>query len=172
MEKISAFRTKIIQLSTWMRWPSPSVCQSWDLEKETFRYDSCFPYDVHFLYIRDIWFAFPEIRTTTFITYEFARSASTAHCCLRSKHNSSVEFSINIVCKEKKERIPGFTRIKNTKTLKKSLKNRELYLPKLVDCRTTWFYCVWRRRRHHDDEICQPRLRSAWYFTSGRHRGS
>ena len=115
-----------------MRWPSPSVCQSWDLEKETFRYDSCFPYDVHFLYIRDIWFAFPEIRTTTFITYEFARSASTAHCCLRSKHNSSVEFSINIVCKEKKERIPGFTRIKNTKTLKSRLKTGS------YTCRSLW----------------------------------
>ena len=31
--KTPAFRTKIIQLSTWMRWPSASVCQSLDLEK-------------------------------------------------------------------------------------------------------------------------------------------
>ena len=33
-----------------------------------------------------------------FITYEFARSASTAVVILRSKINSLVEFSINIVC--------------------------------------------------------------------------
>ena len=31
---------------------------------------------------------------------------------------------------------------------------------------TTWFYFVWRRRRHHDDKICWPRLRSALYLTS------
>ena len=31
-----------------------------DLEKETFRCDSCFPYKVHFLYIKDIWFAWPK----------------------------------------------------------------------------------------------------------------
>ena len=35
----------------------------------------------------------------------------------------------------------------------KALKTVDLYLPKLVDCRTTRFYFVWRRRRHHDDEI-------------------
>ena len=58
--KTPAFRTKIIQLSTWMRWPSPSVCQSLDLEKETFWCDSCFPYKVYFLYIKDIWFALPK----------------------------------------------------------------------------------------------------------------
>ena len=28
--KILTFRTKIIQLSTWKRWPSPSLCQSLD----------------------------------------------------------------------------------------------------------------------------------------------
>ena len=32
----------------------PSVCQRLVLEKETFRCDSCFPYKVHFLYIKDI----------------------------------------------------------------------------------------------------------------------
>ena len=37
-----------------------------------------------------------------FITYEFARSASTAVVILRSKNNSLVEFSINIACYEKK----------------------------------------------------------------------
>ena len=40
--------------------PSPSVCQSLDLEKETFRCDSFFPYKVHFLYIKDIWFVWPK----------------------------------------------------------------------------------------------------------------
>ena len=39
------------------------------------------------------------------------------------------------------------------KALEKSLKNRDLYLPKLVDCRTTWFYFVWRRRRHYEEEF-------------------
>ena len=34
--KYTYFPYEIIQLSTWMRWPSPSVCQSLDLEKETF----------------------------------------------------------------------------------------------------------------------------------------
>ena len=29
-----------------MKWPSPSVCQSLDFEKETFWFDSCFPYKV------------------------------------------------------------------------------------------------------------------------------
>ena len=98
--KTPAFRTKIIHLSTWMRWPSPSVCQSLDLEKETFWCDSCFPYKVYFLYIKDIWFALPkyvQINLSQF-TYEFARSASSAVVILQSKINSLVEFSINIAC--------------------------------------------------------------------------
>ena len=98
--KTPAFRTKIIQLSSWMRWPSPSVCQSLDLEKETFWCDSCFPYKVYFLYIKDIWFALPkyvQINLSQF-TYEFARSASSAVVILQSKINSLVEFSINIAC--------------------------------------------------------------------------
>ena len=160
--KTPAFRTKIIQLSTWMRWPSPSVCQSLDLEKETFWCDSCFPYKVYFLYIKDIWFALPkyvQINLSQF-TYEFARSASSAVAILQSKINSLVEFSINIACLEKKGTIPGFRRTRKCKGLQKSLKTVDLYLPKLVHCRTTWFYFVWRRRRHHDDEIYWSRLRS------------
>ena len=58
--KYTYFPYEIIQLSTWMRWPSPSVCQSLDFEKETFWCDSCFPYKVYFLYIKDIWFALPK----------------------------------------------------------------------------------------------------------------
>ena len=58
--KNTYFPYEIIQLSTWMRWPSPSVCQSLDFEKETFWCDSCFPYKVYFLYIKDIWFASPK----------------------------------------------------------------------------------------------------------------
>ena len=74
--KISAFRTKVIQLSTWMTWPSPSVCQSLDLEKETFRCDSCFPYEVHFLYIKDIWFAWPKyVQINLSLTSSLARPA-------------------------------------------------------------------------------------------------
>ena len=84
--KTPAFRTKIIQLSTWMRWPSPSVCQSLDLEKETLWCDSCFPYKVYFLYIKDIWFALPKYVQLNSITYEFARSVSTAVVILRSKN--------------------------------------------------------------------------------------
>ena len=92
---------EIIQLSTWMRWPSASVCQSLDFEKETFWCDSCFPYKVYFLYIKDIRFALPikyvQINLSQF-TYEFARSASSAVVILQSKINSLVEFSINIPC--------------------------------------------------------------------------
>ena len=83
-----------------MRWLSPSVCQSLDLEKETFWCDSCFPYKVYFLYIKDIWFALPkyvQINLSQF-TYEFARSASSAVAILQSKINSLVKFSINIAC--------------------------------------------------------------------------
>ena len=72
--KTPAFRTKIIQLSTWMRWPSPSVCQSLDLEKETFWCDSCFPYKVYFLYIKDIWFALPKyVQINLSLTSSLAR---------------------------------------------------------------------------------------------------
>ena len=153
--KYTYFPYEIIQLSTWMRLPSPSVRQSLDFEKETFWCDSCFPYKVYLLYIKDIWFALPkyvQINLSQF-TYEFARSAFSAVAILQSKINSLVEFSINIACLEKKGTIPGFRRTKKCKGLQKSLKTVDLYLPKLVDCRTTWFYFVWRRPRHHDDEI-------------------
>ena len=81
------FPYEIIQLSTWMRWPSPSVCQSLDFEKETFWCDSCFPYKVYFLYIKDIiMICLTQIRTNKFITYEFARSVSAAFVILRSKN--------------------------------------------------------------------------------------
>ena len=82
-----------------------------------------------------------QIRTNKFITihltYEFARSASSAVTILQSKINSLVEFSINITCLEKKGTIPGFRRTRKCKGLQKSLKTVDLYLPKLVDCRTT-----------------------------------
>ena len=72
--KTPAFRTKIIQLSTWMRWPSPSVCQCLDLEKETFWFDSCFPYKVYFLYIKYIWFALPKyVQINLSLTSSLAR---------------------------------------------------------------------------------------------------
>ena len=68
------FPYEIIQLSTWMRWPSPSVCQSLDLEKETFWCDSCFPYKVYFLYIKDIWFALPKyVQINLSLTSSLAR---------------------------------------------------------------------------------------------------
>ena len=98
MEKSLLSRTKIIQLSTWMRWPSPSVCQSLDLEKETSRCDSCFPYKVYFPYIKDMWFAFLKyVQINLSLTSSLA-TASTAIVILRSKNNSQVEFSINIAC--------------------------------------------------------------------------
>ena len=98
--KYTYFPYEIMQLSTSMRWPSPSVRQSLDFEKETFWCDSCFPYKVYFIYIKDIWFALPkyvQINLSQF-TYEFARSASSAVVILQSKINSLVEFSINIAC--------------------------------------------------------------------------
>ena len=72
--KTPAFRTKIIRLSTVMRWPSPSACQSLDLEKATFWCDSCFPYKVYFLYIKDIWFALPKyVQINLSLTSSLAR---------------------------------------------------------------------------------------------------
>ena len=72
--KNSYFPYEIIQLSTWMRWPSPSVCQSLDFEKETFWCDSCFPYKVYFLYIKDIWFALPKyVQINLSLTSSLAR---------------------------------------------------------------------------------------------------
>ena len=63
-----------------------------------------------------------QMRTNKFITYEFARSASTVVVILRSKNNSLVEFSISIACQEKKGTIPGFTRIRKCKDFKNGLK--------------------------------------------------
>ena len=72
--KTPAFRTKIIQLSTWMRWPSPSICQCLDLEKETFWCDSYFPNKVYFLYIKDTWFALPKyVQISLSLTSSLAR---------------------------------------------------------------------------------------------------
>ena len=41
-------------------WPSPNVSRNLDLEKETMRYERCFPRKRYFLCIKDIWFAFPK----------------------------------------------------------------------------------------------------------------
>ena len=72
--KNTYFPYEIIQLSTWMRWPSPSVCQSLDFERETFWCVSCFPYKVYFLYIKDIWFALPKyVQINLSLTSSLAR---------------------------------------------------------------------------------------------------
>ena len=72
--KTPAFRTKIIQLSTWMRWPSPSVCQSLDSEEETFWCNSCLTYKVYFPNIKDIWFASPKyVQINLSLTSSLAR---------------------------------------------------------------------------------------------------
>ena len=93
--KNTYFPYEIIQLSTWMRWPSPSVCQSLDFEKETFWCDSCFPYKVYFLYIKDIWFALPKyVQINLSLTTSLARPRLLSF--LEVKINSLVEFSINI----------------------------------------------------------------------------
>ena len=151
--KTPAFRTKIIQLSTWMRWPSPSICQSLDLEKETFWCDSCFPYKVYFLHIKHKWFALAKyVRINLLLTSSLARPAQLSVVFeVTTIHQSNFQ-STSLVRRKKK----GYLDLRGEKmqSPEKSLKNRELYLPKLVDCRTTWFYCVWRRRRQHDDEIC------------------
>ena len=151
--KISAFRTKVIQLSTWMTWPSPSVCQSLDLEKETFRCDSCSPYKVHFLYIKDIWFAWPKyVQINLSLTSSLDRPAQLSVVFEVKQFISQIFNRHRLLAEKRKD--TWIYEVKKYKALEKSLKNRELYLPKLVDCRTTWLYCVWRRRRHHDDEIC------------------
>ena len=120
------FRTKLFNFQLeWDGRVRVSVPrQSLDFEKETFWCDSCFPYKVYFLYIKDIWFALPkyvQINLSQF-TYAFARSASSAVVILQSKINSLVEFSTNIACLEKKGTIPGFRRTRKCKGLQKSLK--------------------------------------------------
>ena len=72
--KNTYFPYEVIQLSTWMRWPCPSVCQRLDLEKETFWCDNCFPYKVCLLYIKVIWFALPKyIQINLSLTSSLAR---------------------------------------------------------------------------------------------------
>ena len=78
-----------------MRWPSPSVCQSLDLEKETFRCDTCFPYKVYFLYIKD----FPNyVQINLSLSSSLARPPQLFSFFEVLKNNSLVEFSINIAC--------------------------------------------------------------------------
>ena len=131
-----------------MRWPNPSVCQRLVLEKETFRCDSCFPYKVHFLYIKDIWFAFPKyVQLNLSLTSSLARPAQLSVVFeVNTIHQSNFQSTSLVIRKD-----TWIYEDKKYKALKKSLKNKEVYLPKLLDCRTTWFYCVWRHRRHHDD---------------------
>ena len=72
--KNTYFPYEVIQLSTWMRWPCPSVCQGLDFEKETFWCDNCFPYKVYFLYIKVIWFALPKyMQINVSVTSSLAR---------------------------------------------------------------------------------------------------
>ena len=122
----------VIQLSTWMTWPSPSVCQSLDLEKETFRCDSCFPYKVHFLYIKDTWFAWPKyVQINLSLTSSLARPAQLSVVFeVNTIHQSN--FQSTSLVSRKKEKIPGFTRWKNTKPLKNRLKTRS------YTCRSLW----------------------------------
>ena len=119
----------------------------------------------HIKFISSIlWFSLPKyVQVNFLLTSSLARlSQLLSFFEVKTIHYSTllVEFSINIACYEKKETKPGFTRMRKNKGLQKSLKTVDLYLPKLVDCRTTWFYFVWRRRRHHDDEIYWSHLRS------------
>ena len=94
--KNTYFPYEIIQLSTWMRWPSANVCQSLDFDKEKFWCDSCFPYKVYFLYIKDIWFALPKyVQINLSLTTSLARPPQLLSF-LEVKINSLVEFSINI----------------------------------------------------------------------------
>ena len=103
MEKISAFRTKVIQLSTWMTWPSPSVCHSLDLEKETFRCDGCFPYKVHFLYIKGILFAFPKyVQLNLSLTSSLARPPQLSVFEVNTIHQSNFQSTL-LVRRKKKE---------------------------------------------------------------------
>ena len=99
-------------------------------------------------------------------------SKCTAQCCLWSKHNSSVSQIFNGHCwLGEKRKDTWIYEVKKYKALEKSLKNRELYLPKLVDCRTTWFYCVWRcRRRNLLTALAQCTVShfqsSSWFLSS------
>ena len=130
--KTPAFRTKIIQLSTWMRWPSPSVCQRLVLEKETFRCDSCFPYKVHFLYIKDIWFAWPKyVQINLSLTSSLARPPQLLSFFeVKTIHQSNIQ-STSLV-RRKKERYLDSRGYENAKDFKNSLKQW------IYTCRSLW----------------------------------
>ena len=132
MEKSLLSRTKIIQLSTWMRWPSPSVCQSLDLEKETSRCDSCFPYKVHFLYIKDIWFAWPKyVQINLSLTSSLARPPQLLSFFeVKTIHQSNIQ-STSLV-RRKKERYLDSRGYENAKDFKNSLKQW------IYTCRSLW----------------------------------
>ena len=115
-----------------MTWPSPSVCQSLDLEKETFRCDSCFPYKVHFLYIKDIWFAWPKyVQINLSLTSSLARPAQLSVVFeVNTIHQSNFQ-STSLVSRKKK----GYLDLrgeKNTKPLKNRLKTGS------YTCRSLW----------------------------------
>ena len=144
-----------------MRWPRSSVCQSLDLEKETFRCDSCFPSKVYFLCIKDKWFAFRKYVQINLALTSSLHGPPQLLSFFQVKTIHWSNFQPTTLVKRKKGRIPAFTKIKNAKNFKNRLKAKDLHLPKLVGCRTTWFYLVRSHRRHHDDEIYCPRFRSA-----------
>ena len=86
-----------------MTWPSPIVCQSLDLGKETFRCDSCFPYKVHFLYFKDIWFAWPKyVQINLLLKSSLARPAQLSVVFeVNTIHRSNFQ-STSLVSRKKK----------------------------------------------------------------------
>ena len=114
-----------------MTWPSPIVCQSLDLEKETFRCDSCFPYKVHFLYIKDIWFAWPKyVQINLSLTSSLARPAQLSVVFeVNTIHQSNFQ-STSLVSKKRKD--TWIYEVTNTKPLKNRLKTRS------YTCRSLW----------------------------------
>ena len=139
--KTPAFRAKIIQLSTWMRWPSPSVCQSLDLEKETFWCVSCFPYKsnykVYFLYIKDIWFALPKyVQINLSLTSSPARPPQLLSFFeVKTIHWSN--FQSTSLVRRKKERYLDLRGLENAKDFINRLKQW------IYTCRNLWI--AWRR---------------------------
>ena len=152
-----------------MRWLSPSVCQSLDWEKETFWCDSCFPYKVYFLYIQDTWFALPKyVQINLSLTSSLAWPPQLLSF-FEVKQFISRIFNQHRLLGEKRNDT-WIHEDKEMQRTSRSLKTVDIYLPKLVYCRTTWFYFVWRRRQHLLVALAQYTVThfrsSSWFLSS------
>ena len=101
------------------------------MEKETFRCDSCFPYKVHFLYIKDMLFTFPKyVQLNLSPTSSLARPPQLSVFEVNTIHQSN--FQSTSLVRRKKKGYLDLRGLKNTKPLKNSLKTGR------YTCRSLW----------------------------------